>query len=210
MSSKHFRTRILIADDHFIARKGLIGSLSSEADIEVVAEASNGVQAVEMFVAHAPDLVLMDVRLPLMDGVQAARTILAEHPGARVVMLTVSDADEDILGAVDAGVKGYLPKSVERDQLLLAIRQVAAGDSYFAPEIEAKLRAAHRVNLTKRESEVLAQMVKGRSNKEIADELHIAEPTVRLHMTHLFKKLHVLDRTQAAMVAVQRGLIRME
>ena len=204
------RTRILIVDDHFIARKGLIGSLSAEPDIEVVAEANNGLQAVEMFARHKPDLVLMDVRLPLQDGVQAARAILADHPGARVVMLTVSDTDEDILGAVDAGVAGYLSKSVEREQLLLAIRQIAAGETYFSPEIEAKLRLSFRVSLTKRESEVLARIVKGRSNKEISDDLGIAEPTVRLHVTHLFKKLRVLDRTQAAMVAVQRGLVRMD
>lgn len=204
------RTRILIVDDHFIARKGLIGSLSSEKDIEVVAEASNGIQAVEMFAQHQPDLVLMDVRLPLQDGLQAARAIRSDHPDARIVMLTVSDADEDILGAVDAGVAGYLSKSVEREQLLLAIRQIARGGTFFSPEIEAKLSAAYRVSLTKREGEVLARMVKGRSNKEIADDLGIAEPTVRLHLTHLFKKLHVLDRTQAAMVAVQRGLIRVE
>jgi len=203
-------TRILIVDDHFIARKGLIGSLSSEPDIEIVAEANNGFQAVEMFVLHRPDLVLMDVRLPLQDGVQAARTIRSDHPQARIAMLTVSDAEEDILGAIDAGVVGYLPKSVEREQLLIAIRQLAAGGEYFAPEIEAKLRSTNRVSLTKRETEVLTQIVKGRSNKEIGYDLGIAEPTVRLHLTHLFKKLHVMDRTQAAMVAVQRGLVRTE
>ena len=208
--STHQRSRILIVDDHFIARKGLIGSLSAEADIEVVAEANNGLQAVEMFARHQPDLVLMDVRLPLQDGVQAARAILAEHPHARVVMLTVSDTDEDILGAVDAGVAGYLSKSVERDQLLVAIRQVVQGGTYFSPEIEAKLRCAFRVSLTRRENEVLARVVKGRSNKEIGDDLGIAEPTVRLHLTHLFKKLRVLDRTQAAVVAVQRGLVRVD
>jgi len=203
-------TRILVVDDHFIARKGLIGSLSSESDIEVVAEANNGFQAVEMFALHRPDLVLMDVRLPLQDGVQAARAIRTNHPEARIAMLTVSDAEEDILGAVDAGVVGYLPKSVERKQLLMAIRQLADGGEYFAPEIEAKLRATNRVCLTKRETEVLTQIVKGRSNKEIGYDLGIAKPTVRLHLTHLFKKLHVLDRTQAAMVAVQRGLVRMD
>jgi two-component system NarL family response regulator len=204
------RTRILIVDDHFIARKGLIGSLSPEPDIEVVAEASNGIQAVEMFARHRPDLVLMDVRLPLQDGLQAARAIRHDDASARIVMLTVSDADEDILGAVDAGVAGYLSKSVEREQLLLAIRQIARGGTFFSPEIEMKLSAAYRVSLTIRESEVLALIVKGRSNKEIGYDLGIAEPTVRLHLTHLFKKLHVLDRTQAAMVAVQRGLIRVD
>jgi DNA-binding NarL/FixJ family response regulator len=197
-------------DDHFIARKGLIGSLSSEPDIEIVAEANNGFQAVEMFAQHRPDLVLMDVRLPLRDGVQAARVIRDDHPQARIAMLTVSDAEEDILGAIDAGVIGYLPKSVEREQLLIAIRQLAEGGEYFAPEIEAKIRSTNRVSLTKRESEVLMQIVKGRSNKEIGYDLGIAEPTVRLHLTHLFKKLHVMDRTQAAMVAVQRGLVRTE
>ncbi|EDY16131.1 two component transcriptional regulator, LuxR family [Chthoniobacter flavus Ellin428] len=203
-------TRILIVDDHFIARKGLIGSLSAEPDIEIVAEANNGFQAVEMFVLHRPDLVLMDVRLPLQDGVQAARTIRNDHPQARIAMLTVSDAEEDILGAIDAGVVGYLPKSVEREQLLTAIHRLAEGGEYFAPEIEAKLRSTNRVSLTKRETEVLTQIVKGRSNKEIGYDLGIAEPTVRLHLTHLFKKLHVMDRTQAAMVAVQRGLVRTE
>jgi DNA-binding NarL/FixJ family response regulator len=204
------QTQILIVDDHFIARKGLAGSLSSEPDIAIVAEANNGFQAVEMFAQHRPDLVLMDVRLPLQDGVQAARAIRGEHPKARIAMLTVSDAEEDIFGAVDAGAVGYLPKSVERDQLLHAIRQIAAGGVYFAPEIEAKLRSTHRVSLTRRENEVLTQIVKGRSNKEIGYDLGIAEPTVRLHLTHLFKKLHVIDRTQAALRAVQRGLIRTE
>ncbi|MEI6656251.1 MAG: response regulator transcription factor [Verrucomicrobiota bacterium] len=204
------RIRILIVDDHFIARKGLIGSLSSERDLVVVAEASNGIQAREMFALHRPDLVLMDVRMSLRDGVQAARAILSDDPAARIAMLTVSDADEDILGAMDAGVAGYLSKSVEREQLLAAIRLIAAGGSYFSPEIELKLRAAHRVSLTRREHEVLGRVVQGHSNKEIGDGLGIAEPTVRLHLTHLFKKLRVLDRTQAAMSAVQRGLIRLD
>ncbi|HSI15475.1 MAG TPA: response regulator transcription factor [Chthoniobacter sp.] len=201
-------TCILVVDDHFIARKGLIGSLSSEPHIQIVAEANNGFQAVEMFVQHRPDLVLMDVRLPLQDGVQAARAIRSGHPEARIAMLTVSDAEEDIFGAVDAGVVGYLSKSIEREQLLIAIRQITEGGVYFAPEIEAKLRATSRISLTKRESEVLTQIVRGRSNKEIGCDLGIAEPTVRLHLTHLFKKLHVLDRTQAAILAVQRRLVR--
>ena len=201
---------ILIVDDHFIARKGLIASLSSEQDIHIVAEASNGIQAMEMFARHHPDLVLMDVRMSLQDGLQATRSILNTYPGARIAMLTVSDADEDILAAVDAGVAGYLSKSVEREQLLSAIRQIAAGGTYFSPEIEMKLAATHRVSLTKREEEVLDGIVKGRSNKEIGHDLNIAEPTVRLHLTHLFRKLHVVDRTQAAMVAMQRGLIRMD
>jgi DNA-binding NarL/FixJ family response regulator len=204
------RTRILLADDHFIARKGLIGSLSAEKDLEIVAEASNGVQVVEMFANHRPDLVLMDVRLPLQDGLQAAQAIRHDFPEARIVMLTVSDADEDIIGAVDIGVAGYLSKSVEREQLLIAIRQVARGGTFFSPEIEEKLKVIHRIRLTKREREVLARIVEGRSNKEIGCDLGIAEPTVRLHLTHLFKKLDVLDRTQAAMAAVHRGLIRMD
>lgn len=202
--------RILIVDDHFIARKGLIGSLSSEIDLEVVAEASNGSQAVEMFARHQPELILMDVRLPLMDGIQTARTILQEHPEVRIIMLSVSDADEDIFGAIDAGAAGYLSKSVDRDELVDAIRKAAAGGICYSPEIEAKLASSHRVSLTKREYEVLAHMVRGRSNKEIGYELKIAEPTVRLHLGHLFKKLHVLDRTQAAMVAIQRGLVHLE
>jgi len=202
--------RILIVDDHFIARKGLIASLSSEKDIDIVAEASNGIQAVDMFARHRPDLVLMDVRMSLQDGLQATLAILNEYPGARIAMLTVSDADEDILGAVDAGVVGYLSKSVEREQLLSAIRQIAAGGTYFSEEIQMKLAATHRVSLTKRELEVLDGVVKGRSNKEIGYDLNIAEPTVRLHLTHLFRKLRVLDRTQAAMVAMQRGLIRID
>ncbi|MEI8039367.1 MAG: response regulator transcription factor [Verrucomicrobiota bacterium] len=202
--------RILIVDDHFIARKGLVASLSSEQDIDIVAEASNGIQAMEMFARHRPDLVLMDVRMSLQDGLQATRAILHEYPGARIAMLTVSDADEDILGAVDAGVAGYLSKSVEREQLLSAIRQIAAGGTCFSPEIQLKLATTHRVSLTKRELEVLDGIVTGRSNKEIGHDLDIAEPTVRLHTTNLFRKLRVVDRTQAAMAAIQRGLVRMD
>ena len=202
--------RILIVDDHFIARKGLVASLSSEQDIDIVAEASNGIQAMEMFARHRPDLVLMDVRMSLQDGLQATRAILHDYPGARIAMLTVSDADEDILGAVDAGVAGYLSKSVEREQLLSAIRQIAAGGTCFSQEIQLKLATTHRVSLTKRELEVLDGIVKGRSNKEIGHDLDIAEPTVRLHTTNLFRKLRVVDRTQAAMVAIQRGLVRMD
>ena len=202
--------RILIVDDHFIARKGLVASLSSEQDIDIVAEASNGIQAMEMFARHRPDLVLMDVRMSLQDGLQATRAILHEYPGARIAMLTVSDADEDILGAVDAGVAGYLSKSVEREQLLSAIRQIAAGGTCFSPEIQLKLATIHRVSLTKRELEVLDGIVTGRSNKEIGHDLDIAEPTVRLHTTNLFRKLRVVDRTQAAMAAIQRGLVRMD
>jgi len=185
-----------------------MASLSSEQDIDIVAEASNGMQAMEMFILHRPNLVLMDVRMSLQDGLQATRAILNVYPGARIAMLTVSEADEDILEAVDAGVVGYLSKSVEREQLLNAIRQIAAGGTYFSPEIEMKLASIHRVSLTKRELEVLERIVMGRSNKEIGQDLEIAEPTVRLHLTHVFRKLQVADRTQAAMIAMQRGLIR--
>jgi DNA-binding NarL/FixJ family response regulator len=202
--------RILIVDDHFIARKGLIASLASEPDINVVAEASNGAQALEAYAAHHPDLVLMDLRLPIHDGIETTQLLRQQHPAARIAMLTVSQTAEDLLASADAGAVAYMAKTIERDELLRTLRSLADGGTAFTPEQRSLLQSTPRLHLTKREKAVLEGVGKGQSNKEIAHDLAIAEPTVRLHLSHLFRKLNVLDRTQALIQAVRRGVIRVE
>lgn len=205
------RTRLLLVDDHFVVRMGLAGSLDAEHDLKVVAECGNGEQAVEAYRDQRPNVVVMDWRLPGMTGVQATAAIRAEFPDARIVILSNYDGEDDIHQAVQAGAMAYLPKSVEREELLAAIRSVAAGGAYFPPAIAARLAARrNRPELSPREMDVLRQVVRGASNKEIARSLGIAEITVKLHVSKLLEKLDVADRTQAATTAIQRGIVHLD
>jgi two-component system NarL family response regulator len=203
--------RLLLVDDHFVVRMGLASSLNLEADMEVVAECGKGEQAVELFRKHQPDVTLMDWRLPGMSGVATTATIRREFPEARIVMLSAFEGEEDIHSAVQAGVSAYLPKSVEREELLRATRAVHAGSSCFPPAIAAKLKAhTARPELSPRELEVLRLVVQGRLNKEIADALGLAEITIKQHVSSILNKLGVADRTQAATAAIQRGIVHLE
>jgi DNA-binding NarL/FixJ family response regulator len=199
--------RIVLVDDHPVVRSGLAGLLRDEPDIEVVGEASDGAAGVELAERLAPDLVLMDLRMPGMDGASATAAITAR--GGRVLVLTTYDTDADILRAVEAGATGYLLKDTPREQLVAAVRTAARGETVLAPPIAAKLMRQVRGHeqLTPRELEVLGLVAEGRSNGDIARELFIAEATVKTHLLRIFDKLDVADRTRAVTVAMERGYL---
>ena len=203
--------RILVVDDHFMVRMGLHASLNIESDMEVIADASNGEDALQLFRELQPGLVIMDVRLPGSNGSQTTAAILKEFPHARVLMLSSHSGDEEVYRALQAGARGYVLKTAVREELLGAIRDVNAGKRYVDPIVAQAL--AERVlqqPLTSREVEVLGMLVKGLSNKEIGSLLHVAEVTVKQHVSHLFQKLNVSDRTQAVTLALQRGIVHLE
>src|SRR5882672_2943302 len=203
--------RILVADDNFLVRLGLGAVLNAQSGMTVVAEAGNGRQAVELFRQHTPDIVLMDLRMPLMTGVEATKAIRSEDPGARIIVLTTYDGDEDIYRALQAGARAYLLKDVLREDLLAAIRAVHAGQRHIPPAVAARL--AERLplsDLTARELEVLKLIVKGMSNSEIGAALTISTGTVKIHVNNILSKLGVSDRTQAATTALQRGIVHLD
>lgn len=206
--------RILIADDHPIVRAGLAGLLSAQEDFQVVGEASNGLEAVQMADALRPTVVLMDLRMPGMDGTAATRAIRSRFPEVQVLVLTTYDTDTEIVRAIEAGAIGYLLKDVPREELYKAIYASAHGESVLSPPVAARLlgrmRAPTDESLSTRELEVLSLVAKGLSNKEIARELKISEATVKTHLLHTFGKLGVDDRTAAVTAALERGILRLE
>ena len=202
------KLRILLVDDHFVVRLGLADLLSTEPGFEVVGEASDGDEALEVFINIRPDVVVMDFELPKLDGPEAVAAIRREDPAACILMLTVSDAEESVWRSVEAGASGYVLKSAPREDIVAAVRSVGTGGEYLPPAIAAILRARRsRPALSPRENDVLRCLVRGLANKEIADFLGLAEPTIKMHLVSLFEKLGARDRTQAAMLAVQRGLL---
>ena len=204
------KIRILVADDHVVVRMGLTALVNTEPDFEVVGEAVDGAQAVSAFDKHKPDLVLMDLRMPVKDGVSATAEIRAKHPNARVLMLTTFDGDTDIHRAMQAGAQGYVLKNTTGDKLIPALRAVAAGQRWIPKEIATRLASRNLFeDLTPRELQVLEQMAKGLANKEIADVLKITGHTVKDHLKSILGKLHVSDRTEAVTVAIQRGIIHL-
>jgi len=203
--------RILVADDHFVVRMGLIALVNTEDDLEVIGEASDGKQAVDLFEKLKPDLVLMDLRMPVMDGIAATTEIFRKHPHARVLMLTTYDGDTDIHRAIQSGAQGYVLKNSTGVELIPALRAVAAGQKWIPKEISARLTSRKMFEeLTARELEVLQQIAKGLANKEIGNALKISEHTVKDHLKHILGKLHVADRTEAVTVALQRGIIQLQ
>jgi two-component system NarL family response regulator len=210
-SSSTAQATVLVVDDHVLVRTGVANIISNEPDLQVVAEAANGVEAIEAFERYRPDVTLLDLRMPVMEGVEAVRQIRQRDPGARVIVLTTYDTDEDITRALKAGAKAYVLKDITASALIACIHDVLAGKTYLAPTAAAKLaEGVARVQLTPRELATLRQMADGRSNKEIAGELGISERTVKTHLGHLFEKLGVTSRTEAVKVAARRGLVRME
>jgi two-component system NarL family response regulator len=202
--------RIVVAEDHLVARVGVSTIVNMQPDMTVVAEASNGQQAVEQFRKHLPDVTLLDLRMPVMSGVEAATAIRAEYPHARMIALTTYGGDEDIRRALAAGVQAYLTKDVLHDELLKAIRAVHAGQTYLPAAVASALAAQMpRPDLSAREIQVLELIVKGLANKQIAYALTIAEHTVKNHVKSILSKLGVQDRTQAATAAIQRGIIHL-
>ena len=201
--------RILLVDDHFVVRTGLRAILEDEPDLSVVAEAEDGRQAVELFRVHRPDVTLMDLRMPGLDGVEATRQIREEFPQARVIMLTTYDGDQDILRAVRAGASGYVLKDLTGSELVHAVKAVHEGKTYMPEAVASRLaESLSRPELTPRELEVLKMVVKGLSNKEIADALEMSEHTAKTHLKSILAKFGVRDRTEAATAALQRGFVR--
>jgi two-component system, NarL family, response regulator len=202
------RLRVLVVDDHPLMRIGLRARIDAEPDMEVVAEAGDGPAAIAAYTAHKPDITLLDLRLPGMDGPQIITVIRQADPGAKIIILTTYDADEDVYRAVQAGARGYLLKGTFAEGIMEAIRNVHAGRRLIAPEVAARL--ADRVSspsLTSREVAVLELVAKGMSNKEIGAALFVSETTIKYHLKNIYSKLGASDRTEAALVATQRGIL---
>ncbi len=200
--------RVLIADDHAIFRQGLATIINRDPEMQVIAQAENGEQAIALFGEHQPDVTLMDLRMPEVEGVAAISAICAIAKSARIIVLTTYDSDEDIYRGLQAGAKGYLLKETEPDELLNAIHTVHRGQQYIPPDVGAKL--AQRLSnpeLSERELEVLQSLAQGMSNADIATALSIGEGTVKSHVNRILNKLDVSDRTQAVIVAVKRGIV---
>ncbi len=208
------RIRLIIADDHPIVRAGLQGLLASQPDFEVIGEAANGREAVELVRTHRPDVALVDLRMPLLDGVGTTREIKAVSPATHVLVLSTFETDADVLRAIEAGAIGYLLKETPREELFRAVRATARGQSVLSPSVASRLvgrtRGPGERALSARELEVLLHVARGTGNKIIARELRISEATVKTHLLHIFAKLSVDDRTAAVTVALERGIVRLE
>lgn len=208
------RIRVLLADDHPVVRDGLAAMLATQPDLTVVGEAATGAEALHRTASLAPDVVLMDLQMPGMDGTTATAAIRAAHPEVRVLVLTTYDTDADITAAVDAGAVGYLLKDTGRHELCEAVRTAARGGAALSPTVAAKVLAHMRgdrvAGLSGREIEVLSAVARGQSNKQIARALRLSEATVKTHLLHIYAKLDVGDRTAAVTAALGRGIIRMD
>jgi two-component system NarL family response regulator len=203
--------RILIVDDHFIVRMGLKGVLDMQPDMQVVAEAEDGPEAIRQFREHRPDVVLVDLRMPGMSGTEAIAAIRAEFPEASLIAVSTFEGDELVYRALQAGARGYLPKKVPREELIKAIRTVHRGQRYIPVEIASRLAdRMEQGDLSPRELEVLQRIARGLSNREIADELGLHESTVKTHVINILGKLGVGDRTLAVTTAIQRGLLQLD
>lgn len=202
--------RVLIADDHVTVREGLASIIGRQPDMVVIAEAANGRHCVDRWLECRPDVTLLDLRMPILDGVGAIEAIRREDSSARLIVLTTFDTDHDISRAIMAGAKGYMLKDAQREELLDCIRGVHAGETRIPPSLVAKLAAGvSGETLTNRELEVLTLLARGHSNKDMSVRLNIGETTVKSHLRSIFSKLQVLSRTEAITVASRRGLIRL-
>lgn len=202
--------RVLSVDDHPLLREGVATLINNEPDMTMVAEAASGLEAIQGFREHKPDVTLMDLRLPDMSGIDAMMAIRGEFPEARIVMLTTFEGDVEIQRALEAGARGYLLKSMPPSDLLDVIRQVHAGKKRIPPEVASQL-AEHMGDelLTQREIEVLRAVADGNRNRDIAEKLFISEETVKVHVKHIMEKLHASDRTDAVAIGVRRGIIHL-
>ena len=204
------RASVMLVDDHALLRTGVANIINQESDLYVVAEAGNGVEALDAYDRYHPDVTLLDLRMPVMEGVEVVRRLRERDPRARVIVLTTYDTDEEISRALKAGAKAYVLTDISADNLVACIRDDLAGKTYLAPAAAAKLAEdVTRVQLTPRELASLRLMADGKSNKEIANELGISDRTVKTHLGHLFEKLGVTSRTEAVKVATRRGLVRL-
>jgi DNA-binding NarL/FixJ family response regulator len=203
--------KVLAVDDHPLVRKGIASILANEGDMQLIGEAGNGREAVDLFRQHHPDVVLMDLRMPDMDGVQATQAIRKEYPEARIIALTSYDGDQDIYRALEAGVRGYMLKEMVHTDVLRAIRTVHSGKRLMPQEVAERLSEYFpQVALTPREVEVLGHVARGLANKEIADQLGTASGTIKMHIQNILEKLGASDRTHAVTIAIQRGILHLE
>jgi DNA-binding NarL/FixJ family response regulator len=203
--------RVMLVDDHPAFRKGMGALLESEPDLQVVAETGDGREVLELYRQKKPDVVLMDLRLPGMGGVEITMAIRKEFPAARVIVLTTFDTDEDIFRAIQSGAKSYLLKDTPDDELASTIRSVHAGKQVLSKKMAERLaERQQRPELSQRETEVLQLLIKGRSNKEIGSALCLCEDTIKAHFKTLFAKLKVQDRTEAAISAIRQGIVHLE
>lgn len=207
--------KVLIADDHHVVRRGLLFFLKTQKDINVIGEATNGREAVEMTAQLRPDIVLMDLVMPEMDGIQATKRIKEQFPETEVLMLTSFSDRDHVIPAIEAGAAGYQLKDIEPDDLVESIRKIMRGENTLHPQATSQLMKGREPRvvpphelypLTPREQDVLSELTKGKSNREIASSLFVTEKTVKTHISNIFSKLHVQDRTQAALYAVKHGL----
>ncbi len=205
--------RVLVVDDHPVVRAGIVGMLDNKPDFQIVGDADNGEDALALIAERHPDVVLMDLRMPVMDGIETTRQVRAQFSAVNVLILTTYDTDSDIVTAIDAGAVGYLLKDTPRDNLYEAIKAAAKGESVLAPKVASRLLAHMRnpveaqEQLSEREVEVLRLVSKGNTNKQIGKVLHISVATVKTHLIHVFQKLDVPDRASAVRVALERGLL---
>jgi len=205
------RIRVLVADDHPVVRTGLSAVIIEQSDLELVAEAENGERAVALFREHQPDVVLMDLRMPVMDGVEAIRTITGEFPTARILALTTYEGDADIRRALEAGARGYLLKDMLLTEVISAVRAVRRGERVIPIAVATRLAEfPERSELSEREIEVIQLVARGLSNKEVARAIGRTDETVKIHLKNIFAKLDVADRTEAVTVALTRGLIHLD
>ena len=204
------KIRLMLVDDHLLMRMGLATATGGEPDLEIVAEAEDGDEALQLYEQYRPDVVILDLRMDRVDGISFLTQLKKKHGRARVLVLSNYASGEDVMRAVKAGAAGYILKGTPLEQLLAAVRKIHDGGEFIPPEIAARFTRCVQSDLSDRELQVLTQIAQGKSNKEIANELHIVEGTVKVHVTNIFHKLQVEDRTQAVILAVRQHLVRVE
>lgn len=204
------KIRILLVDDHILMRIGLTSAANNQPDMEVVAEAEHGFEAIEAFRVHRPDVVILDLRMPQKNGIETIDALRKEFGEVRILVLTNYGGGDDISAAIKGGAAGYVTKDMPLKELLEVIRRVAAGEIVIPPQIARRYNQRLSSGLSDREVEVLAHLAKGRSNKEVAEALHVVEGTVKLHVTSILAKFGAQDRTQAVLVALRRGIVQLE
>jgi len=207
---KPAKIRILLVDDHIVMRMGLATAANGESDMEVVAEAENGLEAIQAYQTHRPDIVVMDLRMPKANGIETIQRLRDQFGTVGILVFSNYAGGDEVFQAFKAGASGFVTKEMPLERLLEAIRRVHAGEQYIPPEISMRMNGRIFSNLSARESEVLALVAKGLSNKEIGAQLNIVEGTIKVHLKNILSKLGVSDRTQAILVAVKRGIIRLE
>lgn len=209
-SPKSAKIRIMLVDDHIVMRMGLATAAGGEPDMEIVAEAGNGLEAIQAYVVHRPDVVVLDLRMPKKNGIETIHQLREEFGPVRVLVFSNYAGGDEVFQAFKAGARGFVTKEMSLERLLEAIRCVHAGEQYIPSEISMRMNGRVLSNLSTRELEVLALVAKGLSNKEVGASLNIVEGTIKVHLKNILAKLHVSDRTQAILVAVKRGIIHLE